>query len=205
MDELKALALPQSCMTALASANAFAVLSGHRYQARWDMTALGTQLPLLAAAEASQGDLQLEAPHPVESMREDYHALGFTLGEHPVALLCRYLPTDLQLPNHRKAEELHQLRHGQIVTVLGVVTGKQRPGTSKGVTFLTLEDDTGNINVVLWQDIGRKQRKQWLHAKLLLVRGTLERTEDVVHVVAGRLQDLSDRLPVDRLKSRDFH
>ncbi|WP_113906618.1 error-prone DNA polymerase [Aliidiomarina celeris] len=203
MSAIKALQLPSSTMANLASANAFAAIAGHRYQARWEMESLGEQLPLLAVTESSQ--LAFSAPHPLDNMREDYQAMGLTLGDHPVALLRNYLHKHKQLPQHKRAESLAGLRHGQIVTVLGLVTGRQRPGTSKGVTFLTLEDDTGNVNVVLWQDVGRKQRKEWLHARLLMVRGTLEKHGDIVHVVAGRLKDYTDRLPLDRIASRNFH
>lgn len=204
MTQIKSLGLSGRNMSALASADAFAAISGHRYQARWQMESLGEQLPLLTVAEHHH-DITFAEPHPLDNMREDYQSMGLTLGEHPVALLRQYLAAQKALPRHQQAETLKELRHGQIVTVLGLVTGRQRPGTSKGVTFITLEDETGNINVVLWQDAGRKQRKEWLRARLLMVRGTLEKHGDIIHIVAGRLKDYTDRLPVDRIASRDFH
>ncbi|TRW48652.1 DNA polymerase III subunit alpha [Aliidiomarina halalkaliphila] len=190
----------------LASANAFSSLAGHRYQTRWDMTKLDVkkptdQLSLLAVTENFSGDYTLDAPHEIADMSEDFASLGLTLGRHPVALL------DEQgvLPHHRKAIELGQLRHGQLVTVMGLVTNRQRPGTASGVTFMTLEDDTGTINVVLWQDLAKQQRREWLKARLLRVKGVLEMEGDVIHVIAGDMKDLSARLPVAKIKSRDFH
>ncbi|WP_194756614.1 error-prone DNA polymerase [Aliidiomarina indica] len=190
----------------LASANAFSCLAGHRYQTRWDMTKLdykkqSDQLSLLAVAENYSGDYTLAAPHEIADMSEDFASLGLTLGRHPVALLNE----QGVLPHHRKAIELPQLRHGQLVTVLGLVTNRQRPGTASGVTFMTLEDDTGTINVVLWQDLAKQQRREWLKARLLRIKGVLEMEGDVIHVVAGDMKDLSARLPVTKIKSRDFH
>ncbi|RUO29535.1 error-prone DNA polymerase [Aliidiomarina sanyensis] len=191
----------------LASANAFAALAGHRYQTRWDMTKLESskpdtnQLSLLAVAENMRGDYTLPGPTELDDMCEDYSTLGLTLGRHPVALLDEMG----ELPVHRKAHELKALRHGQLVTIVGVVTNRQRPGTASGVTFMTLEDDTGTMNVVLWQDLARQQRREWLKASLLSVKGILEMEGDVIHIVAGDMRDLSARLPVARIKSRDFH
>ncbi|RTE86767.1 MULTISPECIES: error-prone DNA polymerase [Gammaproteobacteria] len=204
MREIQRIQIQQGSIEALASADAFSVLANHRYQSRWELTELGEQLPLLESLD-EKAQINLPAPHPIESMKEDYNSMGLTLGAHPVALLRQYLKGKDSLPKHRKANELPQLRHGQIITALGLVTGRQRPGTSKGVTFITLEDDTGNINVVLWQDRAREQRQEWLHARLLLVRGILEIHGDVIHVIAGRMRDYTDRLPAAHIRSRNFH
>ncbi|CUS47877.1 MAG: error-prone DNA polymerase DnaE2 [Idiomarinaceae bacterium HL-53] len=204
MQQISALALPQATLSALASADAFAALSEHRYQSRWALTELGEQLPLLSVAE-TPSSVQLAKPHPLAAMQEDYNATGLTLGAHPIQLLREHLVKQQALPKHKTAKQLESLKHGQIVTVLGIVTGRQRPGTSKGVTFLTLEDDTGNINVVLWLDRARSQRQEWLHAKLLMVRGILEKHGEVIHVIAGRMKNYTDRLPSAQLKSRNFH
>lgn len=185
----------------LASANAFAELSGNRYQTRWDTTKLGEQLPLLAGAETQAGDYALAAPSELADMQEDYSTTGLTLGRHPLAILNDH---DV-LPRHRKASELAGLRAGQLVTVIGLVTNRQRPGTASGVTFMTLEDESGTINIVLWQDLARRQRRQWMKARLLQVKGILEMEGDVIHIVAGDMRDLSGQLPIAQLKSRDFH
>lgn len=201
LDEVEQLRLPSQALAALASANAFEKIAGHRYQTRWQMTHLGEQLPLLEVAEKNQNDYQLEAPGATDNMVQDYAAVGLTLGKHPIELLVAMNA----LPAFSRAQQLKSLRHGQIVTTVGLVVGRQRPSTSAGVTFITLEDETGNVNVVLWKELGRRQRQHWLHAKLLQVTGTLEIEGDVVHVVAGRLKDLSERLPTQAIRSRDFH
>jgi error-prone DNA polymerase len=92
-----------------------------------------------------------------------------------------------------------------LVSVVGVVTGKQSPGTAGGVTFFTLEDDTGNINVVVWRATAEAQKHAYLSAKILKVKGILEREGEVTHVIAGRLIDLTDRLTGLQTQSRDFH
>lgn len=200
MQDVKALQLSGTAMEALASADAFAAIAGNRYQSRWEMTQLGEQLPLLANAEQNNS-YALPQPDQVDVMIEDYASTGLTLNTHPVRLLEQMG----RLPRHRKAQDLRYLRHGQIVTVIGLVTGRQRPGSGKGVTFVTLEDDTGNVNVVLWQKTARDQRKEWLHSGLMQIRGILERQGEVVHVIAGRMRDLSEKLSLSGLRSRDFH
>ncbi len=95
--------------------------------------------------------------------------------------------------------------HKSLVTVVGTVTGKQSPGTAAGVTFFTLEDDTGNINVVVWQATARAQKKQYLTAKILKVKGILEREGQVIHVIAGRLIDMTEQLSDLKIQSREFH
>lgn len=201
VEEIKKLNLPGRDMEALASAGAFQSLAGHRYQARWEMTSLGQQLPLLEVAEQDQASYSLPAPTAKEDMVEDYASVSLTLGMHPLALLEQ----DGLLPTYKKANQLAELRSGQLVTVMGLVVGRQRPSTSAGVTFVTLEDATGNVNVVIWQDRGRQQRPQWLYAQLLEVKGTLEIQGDIIHVVAGRMTDRSSLLPTRQVKSRDFH
>lgn len=202
MEQIKALALPSFELEALASADAFARLAGHRYQTRWELTQLAPQLDLLKAAEQGHGDYSLAKPTAIENMVQDYQSLGLTLGAHPLTLLA---PDKTGLPKYKRAKQLKNLRSGQLVTVLGLVVGRQRPSTSAGVTFVTLEDETGNVNVVIWRDIGRQQRHQWLYAKLLEVKGKVEIEGDVVHVIAGRMTDRSEWLPTRAVRSRDFH
>lgn len=193
----------------LASANALAELSGNRYQTRWNLTTLREpnpqrqteQLSLLNVHEQPMNEYALAAPNEFANMQEDYQFLGLTLGKHPLALLHEL---DV-LPKHRTANDLPSLRSGQLVTAIGLVTNRQRPSTASGVTFLTLEDHTGTINVVLWQELARRQRKQWLKAQLLQVKGVLEIEGDVIHIVAGDLRDLTGQLPNAQVKSRDFH
>jgi error-prone DNA polymerase len=106
--------------------------------------------------------------------------------------------------------ELKDIRHGSFVRVAGLVTGRQRPGTASGAMFLTLEDETGNINVIVWQGTQETFRQALLTSRLLLIKGTVEVNNDnvscpVVHVIAGQLHDYSQRIDSLSLKSRDFH
>lgn len=133
-------------------------------------------------------------------MQADYRQLGLTLGTHPMALLRR----QGLFSQWVTAATLPQCRHGQLVRIAGLVTGRQRPGTASGVTFVTLEDETGNINLVVWAATAHHQRQPFLKARLLEVAGTVEKEGAIVHVVAGKLVDhslLLDKLPVP---SRDF-
>ncbi|MHB1352586.1 MAG: OB-fold nucleic acid binding domain-containing protein, partial [Thiobacillus sp.] len=103
------------------------------------------------------------------------------------------------------AEALRDLAHGRFACTAGLVVTRQRPGTASGVTFLTLEDETGPTNVIVWRDLAERQRRELLGARLLAVYGVLERQGEVVHLVAGRLQDLTPLLGRLVTHSRDFH
>ncbi|MDH4275424.1 MAG: OB-fold nucleic acid binding domain-containing protein, partial [Gammaproteobacteria bacterium] len=103
------------------------------------------------------------------------------------------------------ALETKNIPHGRSVRVAGLVIGRQRPGTASGVTFVTLEDETGMVNVVVWRALAERQRRELLTAQLLIVHGVLERDGEVVHVIAGRLHDASAWLGDLLVASRDFH
>lgn len=197
--DVKTVRIPSHELQALASADAFTVLAGHRYQSRWELTELGDQMDLLRESEEGQANYELDMPTPIEDMVQDYRSMGLTLGAHPLTLLSD------SLPPYKRANQLKSLRNGQLVTAMGLVVGRQRPSTSTGVTFVTLEDETGNVNIVVWRDVGRKQRQQWLHAKLLEVKGTIEIEGDIIHIIAGRMVDRSHLLPTQEVRSRDFH
>ena len=104
-----------------------------------------------------------------------------------------------------EAEKLRLCSHGSTVRAAGLVTGRQRPDTASGVVFVTLEDETGCINVVLWRDLVERQRREMLGARLLGVHGTIEREGEVVHLIARRLFDHSALLGPLAAASRDFH
>ena len=198
--EVQKLKLNQRDLAALASAGAFACLSGNRYQTRWQMLDDEHELPLFYANSLSS-DLLPHQPDAMDNLIEDHNALGLTLAKHPIVLL------DEQgaLPKYTKASALIDCRHQSLVTVIGIVTGKQSPGTASGVTFVTLEDDSGNINVVIWKGTALAQKRPFLQAKLLKVKGIVEREGDVIHVIAGKLTDLTDLIEGFSNKSRDFH
>ncbi|HEU4441294.1 MAG TPA: OB-fold nucleic acid binding domain-containing protein, partial [Burkholderiales bacterium] len=131
----------------------------------------------------------------------DYASLGLTLGRHPLALIRRKLQ-GLRMVD---ARSLHRLSHGTPARVAGLVTCRQRPDTASGVVFVTLEDETGCLNVVVWRNLVETQRAELLGARLLGVRGVVERDGEVVHLVARRLVDYSSLLGPLAAPSRDFH
>ncbi|MCH2099712.1 MAG: error-prone DNA polymerase [Pseudomonadales bacterium] len=162
--------------------------------------------PLPAAPSAPEIDadealVRLDAPTRGQDMLADYASLGLTLGAHPMALLRGRA----EFHNGKRAAELTRLNHGRFVRVAGLVTGRQRPSTASGILFLTLEDETGNINVVVRTSILERFRGPILGGRLLLVKGVLEREGSVIHVVAGHVSDHSERIGELRARSRDFH
>ncbi|MFC6671006.1 OB-fold nucleic acid binding domain-containing protein [Marinobacterium aestuariivivens] len=186
---------------ALAAAGALNSLGGHRYQARWELLAANPELALGDARVAENQVRWLPAPDEQADLEEDFRHLGLSLGRHPLALLRERG----ELAGCLRAEQLSQCRPGQLVRVAGVVTNRQRPGTASGVTFVTLEDESGQINLIVWRDTARAQRQALLGARLLKVSGVLEREGAVIHVVAGRLTDITGQWQALSLRSRDFH
>ena len=188
-------------MQALAAAGALAALSGHRRHALWDVAGVERMPALLDAAPIEEAQPVLAAPSEGENIVADYANLGLTLGRHPLALLRERL----QRQRMFTAAELKALPHGRLARVTGLVTGRQRPGTASGVTFVTLEDETGMVNVIVWRDLAERQRKELLRSSLLTVYGTLEREGEVVHLIAARLRDQTALLGNLATRSRDFH
>lgn len=183
----------------LAAAGALAGLAGDRRKAYWAVAGIEPRMPLAVPLEEIQPELI-----PLSEGQElaaDYASLGLTLGRHPLALLRERLQRQRMVT----ATELQAFPHGRITRAVGLVIGRQRPGTASGVTFLTLEDETGQINVVVWRDLAERQRRELLGARLLAVYGVLERQGEVAHLIAGRLRDLTSLLGNLETQSRDFH
>ncbi len=186
----------------LADAGALKGLVGHRFQARWAMAAIEPQLPLFAEGAVVEEEIQeLVAPTVGEDLCSDYASLGTTLGPHPLTLLR----PELSARRLMSSLELKERRHGQPARIAGLVVGRQRPGTASGVTFVTLEDEFGMVNVVVWRTMAERQRRELVASQLMRVDGTIETRDGVLHVVAGRLQDISGLLQGLDTCSRDFH
>ena len=198
--EIKSLSLSRSELSALASANALKTLAKNRFNTRWQLMDSQMTLPLLK--DQSESTSQMLAPTAVEDLIEDYASLNLSLSQHPVKLLLE----QHSLPHLTLANEVLNKAHKSPIRVLGCVVGRQAPGTAGGVTFMTLEDHTGNLNVVVWQSTARLQKKAFISSKILEVRGILERSEEgVTHIIAGKLIDHSDKLEQLMMHSRDFH
>ncbi len=204
--ELRQLAgLNQRDMELLAGANAMPGFTANRHQAYWQLLDHEEPTRLFAreAVTEYRPDTCSQLPEPTEGQNilADYASQGLTLQRHPLALLRE----QGHLRACQTADQLKTLKPGLPVQVAGLVTGRQRPGTASGVTFVTLEDETGNANVVVWLETARRQRKPLLTARLLHVKGVLEREGDIVHVIAGKLSDLSHLIATLPVSSRDFH
>ncbi|HVE50308.1 MAG TPA: error-prone DNA polymerase [Casimicrobiaceae bacterium] len=188
-------------LEALADAGALAALSGHRHRAVWDITGVERLPELLAGNEFAEHEPDLAIPSEGDDIIADYRRLGLTLGRHPVALIRDELTKQRMLTS----QAVRNTPHGRMVRIAGLVIGRQRPDTASGVIFVTLEDETGVMNIIVWRDLSDRQRRELLGSRLMGVYGTLEREGEVVHVLAGKLVDLSPLLGELNAKSRDFH
>jgi error-prone DNA polymerase len=209
-------ALNNSDREALAAADALQGLASDRHRAFWEVAGYEEKLPLFAAADAldqESGDwpqmggdepasVEVMLPRPTEAQDiiADYISTGLTLRRHPLALLRSHL----QRYRVVTAGQLPQLTDGSLVKVVGIVTSRQRPQTASGVTFMTLEDETGFLNVVVWSTVSERHRLTVREASLLGVSGRVQISDGVIHVLAGELVDLSSWLAALELRSRDF-
>src|SRR5215467_5821031 len=198
-------ALDRGDLEALAAAGALATLSGNRHLAFWEVAGMERPLPLapgeVLPASALEGRPLLTAPTEGQAIAADYASLGLTLGRHPLALLRERLRAAALIP----AAELIAAGNGARVRTAGIVLMRQRPATASGVTFLTLEDESGQVNVIVWERVGREQRRALIESRLLEVHGELQHQEGVTHLIAHRLIDRSRLLGELSTRSRDFH
>ncbi|MFX1739744.1 error-prone DNA polymerase [Paraburkholderia sp. A1RI_3L] len=185
----------------LAAANALPSLAGHRREALWQAAAAVPDRDMLATASPEDETPALQQPSEAEDIVGDYRSMGLTLGRHPLALLRARLKASRLMP----ASTLHTYRNGRLARACGIVTVRQRPDTAKGVIFLTIEDETGNVNVIIWPKVLERQRREVLGSSLLGVLGVWQCEGEVKHLVAHRLIDMSHLLGELPSISRDFH
>lgn len=195
-------------LNALAAADALMSLAGHRRQQAWEAAAQRRAPALLQGAPVGEPVLDLPPASEGEEIVFDYDAMGLTLRRHPLALLRERLAA-MKLLN---AGQLHHLPSGTAVGACGLVTTRQQPGTANGTIFVTLEDETGPVNVIVWRHVRERQREALLKSRLLAVWGTWQRDVEsggeVRHLIARRLRDLTPllgRLGRQSSRSRDFH
>jgi error-prone DNA polymerase len=187
----------------LAAANALSSLAGNRREALWQSAASVPDKDMLAVARVDDDTPALGAPSEAEDLVNYYKSTGLMLGRHPLEMLRPVLREQRLIP----ATTLNTYRNGRLARACGLVTGRQRPGTANGVMFVTLEDETGNVNVnvIVWQSVLEKYRREALGASLLAVYGTWQSEGGVMHLVAQVLFDLSHLLGDLTMASRDFH
>lgn len=186
----------------LARADALRSLAGHRHQAAWAVAGVDTR-PTALLRETRVHEVQaplLAAPNEVDAMLADYRALGLTLGRHPLALLRQ----ELAAFKVQSAAVLNGYPHGRLARACGLVTHRQRPETAKGTIFVTLEDETGAVNVIVWPTVAQAQHRPLVGARLLTVYGRWQREGEVAHLVALRLVDHTPLLQGLVARSRDF-
>lgn len=202
----------------LADADALSALAGHRRESAWAVAGVDTSRPRVAAATGPPPLLhatrteekespQLQAPSQGAALLADYRRTGLSLRTHPLALLR----SGLSAFKVSTSAQLQHFRDGQLARASGLVTHRQRPATAKGVIFVTLEDDTGPVNVIVWPQVAQAQRTPLLTARLLTVYGIWQCQGEVRHLVARRLVDHSALLreldadaPEIKAPSRDF-
>lgn len=193
--------LDEKEMNALAHADAHRSLAGHRRDALWET--LGTELPtpLLKGTKRPERQASLLPPTEGEDVLADYQRVGLTLRSHPLKILR---PT-LRKMRLKSSDEIQVARPGQLIRTTGIVINRQRPDTDSGVTFATLEDELGLINVTVWRNVAERYLAALTQSRLMTVYGVIERDDATVYVVAGRLVDHSKLLGSLATSSRDFH
>ncbi|WP_374412364.1 error-prone DNA polymerase [Hydrogenophaga sp.] len=193
--------LDRQALQQLAAADALQSLAGHRRQQVWDAAALQTAPVLLRRAPVNEAALDLEEAPEGEAIVWDYTSTGLTLRRHPLALLRERL----QKRRFMTAEQLQAAPDGRLVRACGIVTCRQQPGTSQGVVFVTLEDETGTVQVIVWRALRERQRAELTGSRLMGVHGVWQRDGQVCNLIAGRLENLNPLLGRLATESRDFH
>ena len=185
----------------MADAGALRGLAGHRHRALWLSAGVESQLPLFGRESPRESDIVLPLPTVAENMVADYAYSGLSLGPHPLKLLRQRL----RAARFIDSRSLHAQPHETQVRTVGLVTQRQQPQTASGVTFITIEDEFGYVNVVVWNHVAQSQRRPYLEARLLAIEGRWEAVDGVSHLIARRLHDMSGMLGELDARSRDFH
>lgn len=184
----------------LAAADALRFISGNRHRARWDVAGIESPLPLLEETRIHEGVPMLRRPAEGQAIAADYNSIGLTLRRHPMALLRGHFSAQQLL----SAAEVMGCPDEALISTAGLVITRQRPSSAKGVFFVTLEDETGHINLVIWEQVALRQRRVLLESELLGVTGRIQHQDNVLHVVVNRLKDYSQLLGRLTTRSRNF-
>jgi error-prone DNA polymerase len=187
-------------LEALADAGAIRALSGNRHLTFWQVAGSERELPLAPVPRTGEGTPLLAPPTEGQNIAADYRSTGLTLGRHPLALLRE----SLDAAGIATARTLQDLPHARVVRVAGIVTARQRPQSAGGVMFITLEDETGVVNLIVWERVWSRARRIANGARLLEVHGLLQKEGLVTHVVARKLVDRTQMLGTLVTRSRDF-
>ncbi len=186
---------------ALASAGALATLASHRHRARWEVAGVEQPTELFSRVSFVEALPMLRKPTEGDDIAADYRNIGVSLGRHPLALLRHRLDA----AGLRTARAVAESSPGARVRTAGLVITRQRPSSASGVTFVTLEDETGYLNLVVWERLADRARRPLLGARLVGVVGVVQKESGVLHVIAEELFDHSELLGKLYARSRDFH
>ena len=192
--------LNKSDIQSLAAANALKQLSSDRHQAFWQVAGTENGLPLFPSPDFNETDVMLRKASEGQDIISDYATVGLTIGRHPLALLRDRLREN----KVSTSRELWTLPNGVLAKAAGLVICRQRPGSANNVVFVTLEDELGHTNIIVWPKIAEQQKKALLKARLLAVTGTVQQEDGVLHLIAKKLHDLSSWLGQLEARSRDF-
>ncbi len=185
----------------LAESGALKGLSGHRHRARWAIAGVEAPLPLFdGVPQTAEPDLAIPLPSVGEDMAADYASIGLTLGKHPLSLIRKQLTARRCL----SSADLAKAPHGKRVRFAGLVRMRQRPETASGVTFVTLEDEHGMVNAVVWKRTAEEQRRELLESRLMAIDGRWECVDGVQHLIAAQINNYGALLANIRTESRDF-
>ena len=189
-------------LQALAIAGALnSIIYSHRRQAIWNISGLQPRIPIFSPSHDAEAIPMLRRPNETEETCADYASMGLTLGTHPIALLRPQL-IELRCVTSR---EVHQHASGNIIQVAGLVVTRQKPSTAKQVTFVTLEDETGSVNLIVWGSIAKKHRQILSRSTLLGAWGIIQKKDNVLHLITKTLLDYTHMLNNLTTHSRNFH
>jgi error-prone DNA polymerase len=193
--------LRAAALKRLSQADAFGSLRMNRQTTLWRSLPERDPLTLFDRADGDEAPAPLPALTPLEEVLADYGAAGLTLRQHPISFLRDMLKAMKITPANR----LPGSRNDRRISVAGIVLLRQRPSTANGITFVTLEDETGMVNLIIRREVWERYRKIARTAVALVAHGRLQIEREIIHVLVNRLEDLSDRLAELTAKSRDFH
>ncbi len=193
--------LTAASLRLLAGADVFRSLEMDRRDSLWQVLAEHQELPLFLGLDADESAPQLSAMQLQEHVSQDYMRTGLSLKAHPIS----FVRAELNGLRVTACGGLKSLRDGERVRVAGIVLVRQRPDTASGVVFVTLEDETSTANIILWPRVFNRFRKAARTAAGLIIEGQLQIQGEVIHVVAQRVDDMSELVPTLRRQSRDFH
>ncbi|HEX4917181.1 MAG TPA: OB-fold nucleic acid binding domain-containing protein, partial [Limnobacter sp.] len=199
-DLAKRAQLHRKDLQALADANALRSISGHRRQAAWHSAGVVLDKDLLQHTRHEESAIALHAPTALEDMLTDFRSVGASIEHHPV----RFIRSQLAQFKIQPVQVLKNFPHGRLARACGLVTHRQRPATAHGTVFLNLEDETGHVNVIVWNSLAEQQRHVLRTAQIMGVFGIWQREGEVCNLVARRLVDYTHLLAELKAGSRDF-